>query len=427
MSLTLSPDQLAARDIIHARLKSGKRFVVLAGAAGTGKTTVLKQLLEDFSASSRGITLMAPTAKAALRMSEVTGRAAVTVHSQLYARVIDSDDDTTPASDEELMARALTAATRGRSMTSLSFTGARSIVGEGELAVIDEASMIGSRVHKDIEENLAKGAQVLYLGDHAQLQPVKDTWGANLLQPDALLERVHRQALDNPILAYATAIREHRGTQWLRDSYDPSDWRLQIVRGTRADVIDYVLDVEARGYTDSAMLTWMNDDRRELNSAYRQRRGFDAPVCVGDRIRVRENETKLGYVNGEVRTVAAAHREPRATPSGQIPVSVLFEGASDRVMLVPSLFEDDVGWRGMKQAIKMQHKKVRDRRPYLQGTYGHCLTAHTAQGSQFDVVHAYLDPTFAHKWHRNAADGARLLYTIATRATQMLRVIACVQ
>lgn len=424
---TLSPDQETARTAIHRALRNGQRFVTLAGAAGTGKTTLLKVLLDDLSNQQRAVSLMAPTAKAALRMREVTGRPSATLHSQLYARVMEDAAD--EGSDESAIQEALRAVTNPReSRRKLRFLEPQSLVGPGELAIIDEASMVGKMIHNDIEATLAPDAQVLYVGDHAQLAPVNDTWGANLQCPDARLEQVHRQALDNPIIAYATAVREGWGSDWLRENYTGSDWRLQVIKGTLPDAVEYMHQIESNGFTsDTAMITWTNEDRALMNTRMRVLKGFTDVLLVGDRIRIKEN-TASGFVNGEVRTIVECARDHRPTIFQDTVFNIRVNGSDEILRVVPALFESDRGFREMKDAQRGNNKSVargkRDMRKFTQVTYGQCLTAHAAQGSQYEAVCAYLNPRFASGWARDKAQMSRLLYTIATRATKVLCIVS---
>ena len=81
----LSADQEAARGSILAAVRAGKREAVLAGPAGSGKTTLLKQVLRDLEVARCAILCAAPTGKAALRLTELTGRQTKTLHAILYS------------------------------------------------------------------------------------------------------------------------------------------------------------------------------------------------------------------------------------------------------------------------------------------------------------------------------------------------------
>ena len=78
MNIQYNAGQLAAIEMFHKN-----RASILTGGPGTGKTTVIKEILSQLSRGA--VTLAAPTGKAAKRMSEVTGCEASTIHRTLLA------------------------------------------------------------------------------------------------------------------------------------------------------------------------------------------------------------------------------------------------------------------------------------------------------------------------------------------------------
>jgi len=124
----LSEDQQNALDAIHNRLRVSDQ-AVLVGAAGTGKTTVMKAFLASLP-PSKSIFCCTPTWKAALRFTEVTGRDAMTIHRLIYGAPIEQD--------------------RPDGSISLHF----SLRGDptrqippGSLVIVDESSMIGTKTY----------------------------------------------------------------------------------------------------------------------------------------------------------------------------------------------------------------------------------------------------------------------------------------
>ena len=117
---------------------------------------------------------------------------------------------------------------RGR--TRLVFDGKQAPCPPGGLVICDEASMVDERLHRDLLDHLPPGAQLLYVGDREQLPPVEGTWGPDFTTPTAVLETIHRQAEQSPILSLATAIREgRRWSGWVegeceRGGGDPVGW-----------------------------------------------------------------------------------------------------------------------------------------------------------------------------------------------------------
>ena len=106
------------------------QVVLLLGGAGTGKTTIVRHVVE----AVEGAVLLAPTGKAAARLKEATGREAFTVHAAILK--------------EELLAKA-------------------------SLVVVDEAGMLGSETLWLLVRQLGEAVPLLLVGDPMQLPPVE--------------------------------------------------------------------------------------------------------------------------------------------------------------------------------------------------------------------------------------------------------------
>ena len=105
---------------------------VLSGPAGSGKTTVLRELIDLFR--GRPICLLAPTGKAARRMTEVIGYRANTIHSALYGGCDEGEDK------------------KGR--TKLTFYDPQPPCRPKSLVVIDEASMVNRDLYETLKEQV---------------------------------------------------------------------------------------------------------------------------------------------------------------------------------------------------------------------------------------------------------------------------------
>ena len=78
MALQLAPTQ---RDALRAATR--EKVLIVTGGPGTGKTTIVRGILEIFTARKQRVALCAPTGRAAKRLSETTGREAKTIHRLL--------------------------------------------------------------------------------------------------------------------------------------------------------------------------------------------------------------------------------------------------------------------------------------------------------------------------------------------------------
>jgi exodeoxyribonuclease-5 len=381
----LSEDQAKAAHDIAAAVDSGQLASVLVGPAGSGKTTLMQHVMDQF-AQKRGCVLLAPTGKAASVLQSKTGRMASTIHKALFGGV---DED-----GEELVFKE---------------PGPPCLA--GDLVVVDEASMVGESLHRTLVEQLPKGAQLLYVGDKEQLPPVNEAWGPNFDSPDAELTQVHRQAEKSPILRLATAIRTRRGfTGWTDGACE---------RGTGRPV--QWLAERAKG--DATLLAYTNKTRRELNAKVREALGLHKSIpCIGDRVVCLLNSTALGIMNGEVATIDSVRPSAWASQryGGDVWVAELSTGQTAR-------FNTDL-LGASAGAFKRWRDRVKARKGdvdnLLHIDFGWCLTVHKSQGSEWQSVGFVADGGYQWLKRKNPDDARRLAYTAVTRARSELRIFS---
>jgi len=393
--MKLSNDQEIARDKIHERFADGGRVAVLAGAAGTGKTTIMRQLADDFAADGNSVVMMAPTGKAAARLRDLSGRDANTIHSLLFGTVFEDEDGTPIFADPHAVAE-------GRA-----------------IVVCDEASMVGSRIYDDILAHLPDTVKILFVGDREQLPPVGDVWGPDFSRPTALLEQVHRQAAGSPIIQLATAIR--KGADW-RKIPEGKGYR----KGKGATGVAAWTARQRAKEKDVTLLTFTNKRRHALNAAVRNARGLHGAIEIGDRLVCTFNNRGLGVMNGELRTVRELDQAPgdfrvaRWAEPGWALVAPPFFGCDGDTWksLVECLGEisEATGW-------EVPAGKLAPKRRALRMEYGECLTVHKSQGSQWDTVCFVMDGAYRSRERKNPEAARRLLYTAVTRAAERLFIV----
>ena len=159
---------------------------IITGGPGTGKTTVTKAVLsvhkQVFGDDSNPV-LLAPTGRAARRMSEATGVTAHTIHSAIgYTGVPELDDR-----DGDFL--------------------------DGNLFIIDESSMMDQFIASKLLSMIPSGAKAVFVGDPDQLPSVG---AGNVLRemirsksvPTTKLNVIFRQAQDNPIVGNSLKINQ---------------------------------------------------------------------------------------------------------------------------------------------------------------------------------------------------------------------------
>jgi len=160
-------------------------LLVLTGGPGTGKTTTLNGILELFEKKKLRVLLAAPTGRAAMRMSEVTGRQAKTIHRLLEVEWSEGDRQRFTRNMENPL--------------------------EADAVIVDELSMVDTHVFAALLDALPLGCRLVMVGDSDQLPPVG---AGNVLQdiirseliPVVALTEVFRQSLESLIVTNAHRI-----------------------------------------------------------------------------------------------------------------------------------------------------------------------------------------------------------------------------
>ena len=249
MSITLTTDQQSALDSFQQFLCDPIETVfVLSGYSGTGKTTLVKYLLEELPNYMKVARLLVPkmfdyevaltatTNKAAEAMSSITGVPCATIHSFLGLRVqTDYSTNKTTLIPKNAEQKA------------------------GYLLFIDEASYVDSQL-LDLVFKKTKNCKVVFMGDPAQLTPVKSgttpVFTANFT--GAHLSQVVRQAEGNPIVTLSTKFRETVNTGEFF-SFTPDGTSIQHLPRN-----DFYLAIEKEfnrpdwQHHDSKILGWTN-------------------------------------------------------------------------------------------------------------------------------------------------------------------------
>lgn len=339
---------------------SSESFFSLTGPAGTGKTTLVREIVRHFPFA----TLAAMTGKAAIRLSDTTKREARTLHSILYF-----------PPDRE----------KGGKFEKLREPP------NGLFVIVDEASMIAPGVFEDMQKWADKGVRFLLVGDPYQLPPVDkendDDYSVFSQTDGVLLKTVMRSA--GGVLRAATYTREN-GIFPVEndDGYE----LVMHSRPIEAAVHDYVSDMD-----DHLLVTWKNSTRMRANRLVRHLLGKTSDMPEpGEPILIRRNMPKAGIFNGEVLTNHTGFR-PGPTIAG-VPTMYMDTPTFTTLVYVNGGQRNKGGehfdgqmpwidnWREYTSALK--RSQLEDPVPI---TWGYCLTAHAVQGSEARRVTVFLD------------------------------------
>lgn len=348
---------------------AGQQVFRLFGYAGTGKTTLAREIADAVNGK---VLYACFTGKAALVLRQKGCAEASTIHSLIYRP------------EEDVIT--------GETRFVLNLD---SVLAGAELLIVDEVSMVGEELARDL---LSFGTRVLVLGDPAQLPPVKGEGFFINARPDAMLTEVHRQAEDNPIIRMSMDVREGRGLT-------PGDYGdSRVVR--RADIGKD----EMREIVLSAdqLLCGMNKTRHAFNARCREilGKGDDWKPVAGDKLICLRNNHDKGLLNGAMWTADRV----RYTGDGVFTIrttSLDDEGATPLDTTVPLQF-----FRGDEKDLDFRFRRRHD-----EFAYGYAITVHKSQGSQWDSVLVF-DESRAFR-----EDAAKHLYTAITRAAERITVV----
>jgi len=397
----LSHEQARALEEIVLWFTSAQRDqpFFLAGAAGTGKTTLAREIGPTLSIEP---VFGAYTGKAA-HVLRRKGVPASTIHSAIYQPMDNAEVRAELLRKRDEQARlTMERAPSGMEISRLTClpdeiaaleaalrrpTFELNPVSEwadADLIVLDEVSMVNAAMARDIE---SFGVPVLVLGDIEQLPPIEGSGYYTRREPDFTLEQVHRQALESPVYALATDIR--KGVPW------PVE-KVSLQRAMEADQI----------------IVWKNDTRWNLTEKIREKLGRPKGVPVaGDRVMcLVNNRQDLGIFNGQQ-----------------------FEVIEVDAMTMTFLLRDDdgkerwssyfpEGFQGLAGEKEMKDKRRAWRGGVGAFTFAQVITCHKAQGSEWDSVYV-VDQT-AQMWKSTAQEKRRWMYTATSRASRSVTIAA---
>ena len=346
--------------------KHGAQVFRLFGFAGTGKTTLAKEIAQKVKKPRFG----AFTGKAASVMRKKGCDDAQTIHSLIYK--IKPETEHSPEPEFELSDD--------------------SEIRDADLVIIDECSMIGEEMGQDL---LSFGKKILVIGDPAQLPPIKGAGFFTEAEPDFMLTEVHRQARDNPIIALSMRIREG---EKIEGQYGGGLCRII----SQAEITpEEILECDQ-------VLVGLNRTRYRYNARIREL--LERPPLVpvrGDKLICLRNDRKKGIYNGSMWEAASVKHGRKGEHLFNLSVRSLDDAGANRGVKVREEF-----FKGTDAELPWQEK-----RGTQEFTFGYAITCHKSQGSQWDNVIVFNESGAFRE------DAKRWLYTAATRAAERLTVV----
>lgn len=386
------------------RAINDNNVTIITGGPGTGKTTIIKTIIDIYQQKKYKTVLCAPTGRAAKRMSETTGQEACTLHRLL--EIGKFDEESVLKKDAEYQGAPI----------------------DGDIIIVDEMSMVDMFLMNYLLDCIYLGTKLILVGDSDQLPSV----GPGSVLKDLInsqkiitvhLDKIFRQAAKSKIIVNAHRINS--GKRFIsKDDEELAEDAKQdfffIKENNQEKILEQVLSLcngrlEKYGdynfFESIQVLTPTKKGilgTKELNKALQQelnppkegeieKNNMGTIFRIGDRVmQIKNNydiywekvkqselETGNGVFNGEIGTIISIN---------------------DKEKNIAVKFDDDKRcWYTFNELDQLEHS--------------YAITIHKAQGSEFDVVIMIVPQAAPMLLTRN------LLYTGLTRAKKMLIVI----
>ncbi|MGU8581451.1 SF1B family DNA helicase RecD2 [Clostridium perfringens] len=383
------------KDAIISAFQNG--IEIITGGPGTGKTTIIKCIIEIFETCGLKVLLGAPTGRAAKRMSESTGKEATTIHRMLDMGVFEKEESVFVTNAEE---------------HSL----------EGDVVIIDEASMIDITLMNALLKSIKVGTRLIIVGDVDQLPSV----GAGNVLNDFIesgftkvvrLKEIFRQGKESMIVVNAHKINKGEMPKLNEKGTDFFFIRNDIQEGILNTIIDLIntrlpkfnsnwdklKSIQVLVPMKKGVLGVTNLNERIQNvlnpkAPYKKEKEFRSMVFrEGDKVMQIKNNYSLKWT--------------RIAGKGEHEGSGVFNGDMG--------FIESIDLEGKKLSIIFDDERrvIYDFMYLDELDLAYAITIHKSQGSEFPVViiPAYIGAPLL--MNRN------LLYTGITRAKEMVVVV----
>jgi len=467
---SLTPDQLAAVNLLTDNWANGNNVSVITGYAGVGKTYMVARLIEKilFENKNANIAFCATTNKAvgvAFRMCEFTDNRIhyTTAHSLLALREnVQPDGEILFTPDYKTEPPI------------------KSYLTKDSYVFVDEASMLSKHLWKYFIPYFSKPTKFIFIGDSFQAPPVKETispvfdadvqFEHNIVV--ATLDKIMRQAEGNPIIKIATSIRLSPTnttaiSKRFPDDIIPDDtcgyFNLQNNHDWLLHTLHHVFTSEQfkNNHNFAKLLCWRNDTVNAYNKIIRR---FIYPnqklrrVEVGEKLVTKSpivdsftEQTKIP--NATELTVLEVTKSTESVQFGIFDLSMFNLGSTIEVPFYYTKVAyttlsgkqvetikvlTDLGFKTMTEVmnklkkVAIQMSKAKDdtaksvwrdyyklERLFANVGYNYAITTHLAQGSTYENVIIHEQDLRANS---KISERNRLLYTAITRAAKRILI-----
>lgn len=441
------------------------QYYVIEGKAGTGKTTIAKEILKEFKDEQIYVAAVSHKAKGVIKSSfgdDTRGKKFFSIASLLGLKGVNDNDTQTTKFQVGLKVPLLD--------------------NPPALLVIDEASMITEDVLKkiiDINSSLSRPFQMLFLGDIGQIQPIRDDQSEfyrthkdllnkksdifNSKHKSKLITRV-RQGEANPILPYADYFWENsqkenpelNPTQHIVRNNQITDKGSLLFSNSEGEVLNSVIkavkNAVEKGLTNHIkIVTYHVNEKTELNQKIHEALfGKDSDYSNGDML-ILNSPYDLPDVNATMENSSEIQiKGIQDTDVDEFGVHTLYletngtaytrTGNEQKDCVIQVVSRNDIGLYNQKlqelaSYAKRQTNRVLKKQAwsdfweykgrYADIDFGYAITAHKSQGSTYDIV-VVDEKDIMGTTATSNQEKSELIYTALTRPRKTAIVISSV-
>lgn len=441
------------------------QYYVIEGKAGTGKTTIAKEILKEFEDEQIYVAAVSHKAKGVIKSSfgdDTRGKKFFSIAGLLGMKGINDNDTQTTKFQVGLKVPLLD--------------------NPPALLVIDEASMITEDVLKkiiDINSSLSRPFQMLFLGDIGQIQPIRDEQSEfyrthkdllnkksdifNSKHKSKLITRV-RQGEANPILPYADYFWENsqkenpelNPTQHIVRNNQITDKGSLLFSNSESEVLNSVIkavkNAVEKGLTNHVkIVTYHVNEKTELNQKIHEALfGKDSDYSNGDML-ILNSPYDLPDVNATMENSSEIQiKSIQDTDVDEFGVHTLYletngtaytrTGNEQKDCVIQVVSRNDIGLYNQKLQELASYAKRQTNRAlkkqawsdfweykgrYADVDFGYAITAHKSQGSTYDIV-VVDEKDIMGTTATSNQEKSELIYTALTRPRKTAIVISSV-
>ncbi len=441
------------------------QYYVIEGKAGTGKTTIAKEILKEFEDEQIYVAAVSHKAKGVIKSSfgdDTRGKKFFSIAGLLGMKGINDNDTQTTKFQLGLKVPLLD--------------------NPPALLVIDEASMITEDVLKkiiDINSSLSRPFQMLFLGDIGQIQPIRDEQSEfyrthkdllnkksdifNSKHKSKLITRV-RQGEANPILPYADYFWENsqkenpelNPTQHIVRNNQITDKGSLLFSNSESEVLNSVIkavkNAVEKGLTNHVkIVTYHVNEKTELNQKIHEALfGKDSDYSKGDML-ILNSPYDLPDVNATMENSSEIQiKSIQDEDTDEFGVHTLYletngtaytrTGNEQKDCVIQVVSRNDIGLYNQKLQELASYAKRQTNRAlkkqawsdfweykgrYADVDFGYAITAHKSQGSTYDIV-VVDEKDIMGTTATSNQEKSELIYTALTRPRKTAIVISSV-